>query len=173
MFEVTVTRDMVGESFVKAQEIGVLHNSIEKGEGNLIGCIGEFVVAQALDADVDNTFDYDLVKDGKTVDVKTKKSGPKPKGNYEASVADFNTAQKCDYYFFVRVTPRMHKAYVLGFYPKTAFYADSKFHTKGEYDFSNNFKFHADCHNIRHDLLLGWDAKTPEELRKAWQHLTA
>jgi len=173
MFQVTITQEMGAAAFKKSQEMGVLYNSILGGAGNMAGFLGEFAVAEALGAEVCNTLDYDLMLDGKKIDVKTKQSKPKPKPEYEASLADFNTDQDCDYYLFARVVPTFQHAWVLGFYPKHKYIEDATFHEKGEYDFSNGFKFRADCHNLRHDALIGWDADTAEEFKQVWRSLHA
>jgi len=173
MFEVPVTPAMVGEAHQRNLDMGVLHNSIRGGAGNMYGFIGERVIADILGVDIVDTMDYDILADGKRVEVKTKMSNPKPKPKYEASVADFNTEQACDFYFFTRVRERMDKAYVLGFFPKKKFYEEATFRTKGEYDFSNGFKFLADCYNIPHNALWGWKAKSAEEFVDEWHRLIA
>lgn len=173
MFEVPVQKIWVTEAFQRNIDMGELHNSITKGEGNMCGFIGEYVIADLMGVDILDTNDYDMISEDQRIEVKTKRSNPVPKAKYEASVANFNTNQACDYYFFTRVRNRMDKAYVLGFYPKTKFYEDATFRKKGEWDFSNGFKFHADCYNIPHNILWGWEAKTPEEFKTEWRRLIA
>lgn len=155
MIEFEVTKDMLEKAEEKAKKLGELRNSVSRGEGNIAGYIGEMVVAQAIDADVVDTYDFDLrTKEGKTIDVKTKRTTVEPKEFYECSVAAFNTKQKCDYYAFVRVLDNYKKAWLLGYYPKTKYFEDARFLKKGTKDGSNGFIVKADCYNIEITRLL-------------------
>lgn len=149
MFEIKITETHLETAKVLAEDLGELRNSITTGEGNLAGFVGEVIVAEAIGASHSNTYDYDLVlPDGKTVDVKTKRTNYAPKENYDCSVAAFNTRQKCDYYAFVRVKNDFSCAWILGFYSKTDYFNDATFHKKGDFDPDNSFTFKADCYNI-------------------------
>lgn len=172
MFTVPVTSKMVKDAERKSAEMGALFGSILKGEGNFAGFIGEFAAADALNAEVHNTRDYDLLKDGYKIDVKTKQSNYVPKEDYEASVADFNTNQKCDYYLFARFSRRDGLVYILGLYQKDAFLDDARFVARGSYDSRNKFIARADMHNIEHHRLIGWECEDAEELREKWRNLT-
>ena len=98
----------------KASSVGILQGSITGGTRNVIGAIGEVIVADSINADEISTYDYDLVKDGKRIDVKTKRCNTKPLPYYECSVALHGTKQDCDTYVFVRVLSDMSKAWILG-----------------------------------------------------------
>jgi hypothetical protein len=150
MLEVSVSESIIEMAKVKSVEMGKLNNSITSGDGNLSGFIGEFVVSELIDAEVSNTYDYDLVtKDGIKIDVKTKRTNFTPKKNYECSIAAFNIRQKCDQYVFVRVKNDFSKAWVLGYYPKDLYFQDARFYKKGDLDPDNNFTFKADCYNLK------------------------
>lgn len=149
MIQIDITPDHIEKANGLSESLGVLKNSITTGEGNLAGFIGEVVVAEHLGATHTNTYDYDLVLGDKRVDVKTKRTNYPPRENYDCSVAAFNTRQKCDYYAFVRVKNDLTKAWILGFYGKSDYFNDAKFHRKGEFDESNKFTFKADCYNIQ------------------------
>jgi hypothetical protein len=119
MIEIQITDEIKTIADNKAKEMGRLHNSITKGEGNLSGFIGEAVAQSVLGGELKNTYQYDLVlPSGKTVDVKTKRTTVKPKDYYDCSVAAFNTKQQCDYYCFVRVKEDLSVAWYLGVYDK-------------------------------------------------------
>ena len=149
MIELDITEDQILKAKGLAEDLGKLNNSITSGDGNLAGFIGEVVVADYIGAEHSNTYDYDLVsQDGKTIDVKTKRTNYPPREHYDCSVAAFNTRQKCDYYAFVRVKNDLSKVWILGFYPKQKYFVDAKFHKKGEFDASNKFTFKADCYNM-------------------------
>jgi hypothetical protein len=152
--EVKITEDHIKKAKKMAEEMGKLKNSITKGDGNLAGFIGEIIVAELAGAKHKNTYDYDMVlSDGKTVDVKTKRTTVEPKEYYESSVAAFNTKQECDYYAFVRVHTDLTKAWFLGIISKDVYYMKAHFLRKGEFDNSNNYEVKADCYNMKyHDI---------------------
>jgi len=149
MQQIAIPLSMLEKARLKAQEMGRLHNSITRGQGNIAGFIGEEVARSVLGGDENNTYDYDLITEsGMRVDVKTKRTGFEPKDHYECSVAAFNTKQDCDMYAFVRVHNDLHTAWFLGVYPKKDYFNDAVFLKKGDVDPSNNFKVKADCYNM-------------------------
>lgn len=148
--EVKITDEMTVAAATKAAEMGRLNNSIMKGEGNIAGFLGEEIARVILGGRTSNTYDYDLVlDDGLTIDVKTKQTTVTPKDNYECSVAEFNTRQKCDYYCFVRVRDDFNVGWYLGVYPKNKYYKDATYLKKGTLDPSNNYVVRASCYNMR------------------------
>jgi len=153
---VIVSEEMLNNAKIKAAEMGKLNNSILKGEGNIIGFIGEELAQKVIGGRIQNSYDYDIIlTSGKTVDVKTKKTTVTPKDNYDCSVASYNTKQKCDYYCFVRVKEDLSCGWVLGVYDKKDYFKDSVFLKKGQIDPSNNFTVKADCYNIKINQLKG------------------
>lgn len=156
MIEVTITDEMKNKALAKAEEMGKLRNSITSGDGNLAGFIGEEVANSLIGGEVTNTYDYDIVKDGRKYDVKTKRCTSPPKKYYDCSVAAFNTKQRCDEYVFVRienVNGKWGRAWVLGAYPKENYFKDARFLKKGNRDGNNGFIVKADCYNMRIDQL--------------------
>jgi len=154
--EVIMTRAMMYEAEVMAEELGVLRNSITNGGGNLAGFYGEVALAHyamQYGAAVahNNTYDYDLTIGPYRIDVKTKRCTSAPRPMYECSVADFNTTQKCDKYAFTRV--HGNTVYLCGIIDKEEYYKLATFHKKGETDTNivrgKPFTFHADCYNLR------------------------
>jgi len=137
----------------RAEKLPILNNSIRQGEGSLVAYIGEEVVKNVLNGEIQDTYDYDIVYQNTTVDVKTKERTVAPKPYYECSVADFNTKQDCDEYAFVSVLDTLKEAWYLGKISKPDFYVKAVFHRKGEVDPANNFTFKADCYNIPISLL--------------------
>lgn len=168
MLEIPVKSEWVKMAHERSVDMGVLYNSITHGDGNMAGFIGEMAVQATIGGELVDTHDYDLMVDEQRVEVKTKRTKYKPKPKYSASVSDYNPNQDCDFYFFVRVTNRLDKAYILGYLPKADFYANATFHEKGSWDYSNGFKFTADCYNIPHKELKGWGANTPQQLQVTW-----
>ena len=133
----------------KASSVGILQGSITGGTRNVIGAIGEVVVADSINADEISTYDYDLVKDGKRIDVKTKRCNTKPLPNYDCSVALHGTKQDCDAYVFVRILTDLTKAWILGGISKHNFYKEATLYRKGDIDYNNGYTFKADCYNLQ------------------------
>jgi hypothetical protein len=155
MIEVEITKEMQNIAQMKSQEMGKLNNSITSGDGNFAGFLGEAMVVKYLDAQIVNSYDYDLLyRNEIKIDVKTKRTDVKPKSYYECSVADFNTTQNCDWYVFTRVSNSCLRGWILGFLPKKSFYKRANFCRKGDVDLSNYFLFKADCYNIKIEALF-------------------
>jgi len=148
MRKFNITESALSRAKDRAQKLPLLNNSIRSGEGGVVAYIGEEVAKHVLNAEIRDTYDYDLVYSGTKVDVKTKERTVAPKSYYECSVADFNTKQDCDEYAFVSVLNSLKQAWYLGKISKTDFYKKAIFHKKGEVDPDNNFTFKADCYNI-------------------------
>jgi hypothetical protein len=150
MIELQPTKQEISIAITMSHEMGSLNNSITRGAGNVAGFLAEIVLARHLNAIQANTYDYDLIlPDGRTVDVKTKRTTVAPQPHYECSVAAFNTRQKCDYYAFARVHSSLQKVWLLGTMEKQAYYDGAVKHKKGDIDPSNNFTFKADCYNMK------------------------
>ena len=133
-----------------SQSLGPLKNSIEEGEGNEAGFIGEHIALKILGGKLVNTYDYDLItKKGIKVDVKTKRTKVKPQPHHECSIAGFNINQECDYYAFVRVDMNLNKAWWLGVCSKKRYFEDCYFLRKGYYCENNKFTVKADCFNLK------------------------
>lgn len=132
--------------------IGSLNGSITKGKGNIAGFLGEEIVMNLIPhLNRANGYDYDLIYENTTVDVKSKRCTSTPKEYYECSVADFNTTQRCDVYAFTRILSEnggYSCGWFVGWLLKKEFYEKAIFHKKGEIDSSNDFTFKADCYNI-------------------------
>ena len=114
MIEVEITEEMKKRAWAKSREMGVIKNSIMKGDGNIAGFLGEEIANVVIDGTINNTYDYDLVsQEGIKYDVKTKRCTSPPKPYYDCSVANFNTKQKCDRYVFVRIERDLEKKEVV------------------------------------------------------------
>ncbi|MAF42968.1 MAG: hypothetical protein CMI54_02190 [Parcubacteria group bacterium] len=148
-----ISGEALEEAKVRAEELPLLNNSIREGRGAVVAYIGEAVVKRVLSGKVKDTYDYDIVYgDNIKVDVKTKERTVPPRENYNCTVADFNTKQKCDEYAFVSVLDDHSTAWYLGKISKEDFYKEAKFYKEGELDPdsppSTDFYFKADCYNI-------------------------
>lgn len=150
MIEVDITPTMIERAETLSKDLGKLNNSITKGEGNIAGFLGEIIFADLFNADIKHTYDYDVVlKNGKRVDVKTKRTSVKPLPYYDCSIASYNTKQKCDEYAFVRIKYDLSKGWYLGKIDKELYFKKSRFLKEGDIDPDNNFKVRADCYNLK------------------------
>lgn len=127
-----------------------LRGSITSGKSNIFGSLGEILIQDRFsdrELDLNSTYDYDLIIDGLKVDVKTKKTTVVPKDHYFCSISAFNTSQKCDYYFFVRILTDLSVGYLLGYIKKGDFFKKAKYKERGDLD-TNGFVFKDNCYNL-------------------------
>ncbi len=150
-----ITTEIKNEAKKIARKMGVLDNSITKGKGNLAGIIGDLQVAREVNGFRAETYDYDvLTETGLKVDVKTKRTTVmRIMPYYEASIAKYNTHQKCDVYAFCRVNLKENLGFIIGWKEKKRYFRESVFLKKGEVDPSNNYTVKADCWNLPYSKL--------------------
>jgi hypothetical protein len=133
----------------KAEAMGVLNKSILQGKGNLAGIVGEILVKEYLKAEQEESYDYDLSRDGITYDVKTKQVSTTPLEHYECSIAEYQKKQDCDRYVFVRVNLTENKAWILGWIDKDDFFEEAKLVKEGEGGTSNGWTPKINCYNLQ------------------------
>lgn len=157
--KVDITTDMLARAKAKADELGTLRNSIRRGGGNLAGFLGEEIVTLAFpDAENQNTYQHDVKMGGTTFEVKSKDRTVDPRLDYEASVANFNTSQRADYYVFCSIfrdkaSGEYTHGHVIGMIPKSEYKEKATFLRKGDIDPSNGWVVSADCYNLRYEDL--------------------
>ncbi len=148
MIEVQITEDHLLSAKRKASSVGILQGSITGGMSNVVGALGEVIVAELLGAKEVNSKDYDLIDGNIRIDVKTKRCNTKPLRHYDCSVAAHGTKQDCDSYVFVRILTSLKIAWVLGKIDKDIFYNKATRYKRGDFDPANGFVFKADCYNL-------------------------
>lgn len=134
-------------------EFNALKNSVTEGKSNIYGAIGEVMVydhfKDTFDVELENTFDYDLLINGKRIEVKTKKtSNIGVNEEYNVNIFATSIKQMCDYYFFTIVTDNFKVCYLLGYLRRFDFYKIATFAKKGEPD-GPNFNFRADSYSVK------------------------
>ena len=161
MLQVQITPEMIILAQKRRETMpDQIKNSIMSGERTFEGCLGEVIVAQYLNAKYITTYNFDLMHNGKRLEVKTKVRTVLPKTFYEVSIANYNTRQLCDNYIFVSLLSPPDKskdykvAHIVGYYPKETFFENAKFLRKGDIDPSNNYVVRANCWNMRIKNLL-------------------
>tara|TARA_R110000751_G_scaffold307171_1_gene427592 strand:- start:374 stop:862 length:489 start_codon:yes stop_codon:yes gene_type:complete len=149
ILELNPTTDQVARAQGMSEEMGILKNSITKGKGNVIGFLGEIVLADHFGWAQANTYDYDLVMpNGSTVDVKSKQCRSTPLPHYECSISSYNIKQQCDYYAFTRIKSDYSVLWFAGLMPKALYFTQATKKHRGEVDPSNGFTFKSDCFNL-------------------------
>jgi len=148
MTPIQITTQILNRAKRKAASVGNLQGSITGSLSNVVGAIGEVIVADVLGATESSTYDYDLIKDGRRIDVKTKRCSTAPRENYDCSVAAHGSKQDCDSYIFVRILKDTSKAWILGEIDKADFYDRATKYRRGDIDPENGFVFKADCYNL-------------------------
>ena len=129
-----------------------LNGSITNGSSNIYGALGEILVCDEYNGIQKKTFDYDILINNYKIDVKSKKISNDliPTFNWNATISNFNTRQKCDYYCFVYVCENLKIGFIAGFIGKEDYYNKASFNKKGETDINGSTKwnFRADCYNL-------------------------
>ena len=124
----------------------------------------EYFKYLGYDVSHEDQSDYDLIIQGKKIEVKTKRTTVKPEKDFLCSVANFNASQDADYYFFVRIDESYRIGYMLGYYPVEKFKEDSFFKKAGEKDI-NGWTFKKDCYNLKIEQLIPFKATKVESSR--------
>ena len=170
MVEIPFTQEMVDSAKKKAKIMGSINNSILKGRGNFAGFLGEEAVASYITANIisfdegENKYGHDLNKNGKRIEVKTKRRTVKPRLNYDVSVAATSKHQadkKClDVYIFTSIQfdgNEPKKIWIIGQKDRDAYFKEARFIKKGEPEGDNGFIARIDMYNMVTTELDGLD----------------
>jgi hypothetical protein len=136
MIKLQITESQINRA-KKLYSFNAIKNSIKKGEGNLIGAIGEIVVAdyykeQGKNVVYSGDLNFDLLINESKIEVKTMEHNAPPRPEYECNLSFFNTGQLCDYYVFVDVNSNHSTAHIKGYISKKRFQKISQLKFKGE-----------------------------------------
>ena len=157
LVEVSFTEDMVKSARTKAKNLGRINNSILGGKGNFAGYLGEEIVASYIQAEIisnnegEEKYNHDLTKDGKKIEVKSKRRTVPPRDYYDASVAETSAHQKPDIYIFTSIQFKGNepvRAWICGQKDAKEYFTQATFYSKGDIDPSNGWKVSTDCHNL-------------------------
>lgn len=159
---------MVEQAQSKAKKLGRINNSILKGGGNAAGYLGEEAVAAYIGAKItscdkgNDKYNYDIIaKDGRRIEIKTKRRTVDPLDYYDVSVAKTSVHQRPDLYIFVsinfenmmmengkRVYRGIKNIWIVGQAEPEDYFARAKIWKAGEIDNNNGFKTHVDMYNL-------------------------
>jgi hypothetical protein len=153
---------MINQALQWANDLGGIKNSITKGRGNLAGRLGEIALAAHLSVEVEDHREYDLIHDGESIEVKTKRRTVPPKGFYEVSVAKTSTHQSPDRYAFISLEfdgktngsyYGLKNIWLCGYMKSDEYFKKATHMKKGDRDESNGFTTLVDMFNLRIDQL--------------------
>jgi hypothetical protein len=131
---------------------GALKNSITKGKRNIYGALGEVLTIdyykalnlKILDAP---TYNYDLVIEGRTVDIKSRVLSGSPRPYFACNIPAYNTKQETEFYLFIYIKKDMSVAWLAGTIEKAKFLQLARFYKKDEPN-GHGFRFPVDTFQI-------------------------
>lgn len=138
------------------EELGILNNSILEGRGNIMGRLGELVVARYTGGQIVDQYSHDIVlPDGRTLEVKSKGTSlrQKPLLHYENAVSALNDRQRADFYAFTRINMSTKQVWLLGMMSTSEFKLKSRRVEKGFTDVATNFVARESYNAIKIGLL--------------------
>ena len=150
-------QEMIDQASLWANDLGGIKNSITRGDGNFAGRMGELALAKHLGLEVSDRKDYDMIFDGKKIEVKTKRRSVKPKPDYVVNVAATSEHQRPDIYAFVSLQyadrdsganyTGLEHIWVCGYKDADQFWEECEFWPKGFPDPKMpSWKSHVDMH---------------------------
>lgn len=153
MIEVAITDEMLLEARRKANEMGKLKNSMMQGERNLHGFLGELAAQKVIGGEFHNTYDYDILLNGKRIDVKTKAGNYTPKPHYNCTIFAYSRKQQCDFFVFTYIKKDLTSVWVLGAYDRLKFLDDADYVKAGDKCENNGLVFKKDNYSMTVDQL--------------------
>jgi hypothetical protein len=141
MKKIYITPDQIEEA-KDLYNFKCLKNSITKGESQLHGAIGEVITMEFLKSKgkavkYEGDYNYDIISNGKKIDVKTIKTDKEPTDKFNANISAFNHTQQTDFYLWCAVSADMTYGYVIGYLEKDEFYKIAELKKKGDIDWGD------------------------------------
>ena len=162
--EVAITPEMLVRAAKKAEDLGVIKNSILKGKGALAGFLGEEMFLEAFPQAVSsNTFDHDIICDGYRVEVKSVQTTVVPKPYFHCHVAAYNNNQDADIYVFTRIHTDFDRGWLMGWINCADWKSLARFAAKGEKD--GPWAYPCDCYNLKYSELEPF-TKNPDRAKR-------
>jgi hypothetical protein len=149
---------MIDQASQWANDLGGIKNSITRGDGNYAGRLGELALAKHLGVEVEDSKDYDIIHDGKKIEVKTKRRAVKPQPYYTVNIAATSLHQKPDIYAFLSMEyldrdsgghySDLLNIWLCGYKNAEQFFEEASFWPKGTPD-PPAFKTHRDMYVMK------------------------
>ena len=167
MRRIEFNEQMITLAAKKAEQLGTIKNSITKGAGNVAGYLAEIALSEHLGCSNiscdpgEYKYDFDLLKNGKKIEVKTKRRTVDPQLHYEVSIAEASKHQQTDFYAFTSITFAQktglglnskyyspESLWLCGFMSSKEYFKRARFLKKGDIDESNGFTVKANMFNL-------------------------
>jgi len=158
MLQLPFDDKMIGQASLWAADIGRIKNSITRGRGNYAGRLGELALAKHLGVEVEDSKDYDIIYEGKKIEVKTKRRAVKPQPDYTVNIAATSLHQKPDAYAFLSLEyldrdsagnySDLLNVWLCGYKSAEQFFEEAEFWPKGTPD-PPSFKTHRDMYVMK------------------------
>ena len=158
MLQLPFDNKMIGQASLWAADIGRIKNSITRGRGNYAGRLGELALAKHLGVEVEDSKDYDIIYEGKKIEVKTKRRAVKPQPDYTVNIAATSLHQKPDTYAFLSLEyldrdsagnySDLLNVWLCGYKSAEQFFEEAEFWPKGTPD-PPSFKTHRDMYVMK------------------------
>lgn len=140
---------------IRDESLDTFRGSVTEGRARIFGFLGEELFKRLYPkAEHCDTYDFDFLLDGWSIDVKSTSSISAPLGSHYTNIYDWNLSQKCQIYIFCTILKDFSKAFFTGWLFKNEFFAKASHIKKGD-RINNNPRFicRADSHQVRNDSL--------------------
>ncbi len=131
----------------------------------IAGFIGEEIVSNILGGEIENTYDYDVVRSGKKYDVKQKDALAHLTRITNAQLLHLTQSKNVTPMYLLECNTKTINLDQLGCWDKknkNDYFREAKKLKKGQVDPSNNFTVKADCYNLSISELKPLEAKHGE-----------
>ena len=116
MIEVEITREQIKRA-KSLYDFKVLANSIMQGKSNKYGAIGEILAydyfCKTKEVVFESTFDYDMIVDGFTIDIKTKRTTVRPEPHFNCSISNSKSSWFLNLNIFIYTSNNLNSSHFM------------------------------------------------------------
>jgi hypothetical protein len=157
MFTLEITEEQRAEAYARASKVDAIDGSLLGGDGKKVGSVGEIVFRDKFGGTLMPrlTYDYDILLNGKKLEIKAKTRSVVPKFFYSCTIQASSDHQMFDYLVFITVNKEHTIAYVEGYISREDFYKAAKLCPKGTRNNETGFIYEEDNYVcLQRDLKL-------------------
>jgi hypothetical protein len=156
MRHITIDPKIISRAKELSEEMGVLNGIVSSHRKNMVGFIGELLFLQLFGGEHIGGYDYDIILDGRKIDVKSSECSNAPKPHHVAKVFCGFSQQQCDYYAFFKLKKDWLQAWYVGALSKREFLSKATINKKGSILPGTNIVAKADQYQVKiSDLKIG------------------
>lgn len=131
MQKTPLTYEMKERASIKAEDDHPFKNTVL--DRKYQGFLGEELFQSKYpEAKQDDTYDYDFLFHGKTIEVKTRLFKKEPQEHWDVTLFVWESRQQCDIYYFCGISEDHDTGYLLGWITKDDFFKKSTKVSKGD-----------------------------------------